>query len=413
MKASLMVASGLLTSSVLGLDNGLARVPQMGYNSWYDLECSGSMNEATFRRIADAMVSNGLAKLGYKYLNLDDCWAKGRYSNGTLYADKATFPSGTLKELADYVHSKGLLFGTYTDRGTQTCASRPGAQGYEVLDAQTYADWGVDYLKEDSCHAPATHTPTDRNLAFDQYAMMRDSLNKTGRPILFSLCGWNNWYAPQGQSLGNSWRIGPDDTNWPGVLTNIDIMSGLEKYAGPGGWNDPCLLLSKRYDKTDRVTELQTRAQFSMWAVLAAPLLISGTVLDMTDETLETYSNADVIAVSQDPLGKQGTRIFGAELASNAPSRVNVWARPLQDGSHAMVFINAGNTTASVTCGPACFSLIGISKSDVLEVRDLWSKKHTQPVTGASMTATDLAAEGGHLMVVVKKQTAADTTIYA
>jgi alpha-galactosidase len=357
------------------------------------------MNETTLRRVADAMVSKGLAALGYNFLNLDDCWAKGRHANGTLYADTATFPSGTLKDLADYVHGKGLLFGTYTDRGTKTCAGRPAAQDHEALDAQTYADWGVDYLKEDSCNAPGDHAT-----AFAQYGKMRDGLNKTGRPILFSLCGWNSWYAPSGQSLGNSWRIGPDDTNWGGILKNIDIMSGLEEYAGPGGWNDPCLLLSKRWDKTSRVTELQTRAQFSMWAVLAAPLLISGSILDMTAESLETYSNKRVIAVSQDTLGKQGVRILGADLASGSGSKVNVWARPLHDGSFALVFINAGAAKTSVTCGPDCFKAIGVGASDLLSVEDLWSTTALPDMKDATLTAKDLDAAGGHLMVVIKKK---------
>ncbi|CAJ1371411.1 unnamed protein product [Effrenium voratum] len=300
----------LLAVPAATLDNGLARTPQMGYNSWYDLECSEAMNETTLRRVADAMVAKGLVTLGYRYLNLDDCWAKSRDGSGQLVADQAKFPSGTLKPLADYVHSKGLLFGTYTDRGELTCAGRPGAARHEEIDAQTYAAWGVDYLKEDSCNAS-----TDHETAFAEYGRMRDALNASGRPVLFSLCGWNSWYAPVGRQLGNSWRIGPDDTNWPGILQNIDAMSGLERYAGPGGWNDPCLLLSATWSRTLRVTALQTRAQFSMWAVLAAPLLISGSVLDMEDETLATYSNEEIIAVNQDPAGHQGFRVLGGKLS--------------------------------------------------------------------------------------------------
>jgi len=295
----------------IALDNGLARTPAMGYNSWYDVLCGRGISEEIMKYTADAMVSTGLRDAGYTYLNLDDCWAKGRHENGTVFADTNSFPSGTLKPLADYVHSRGMLFGTYSDRGTKTCAGRPGAQGFEEIDAQTYASWGVDYLKEDSCSASDDH-----NVAFQQYAKMRDALNATGRPILFSLCGWNDWYAPVGASLGNSYRIGPDDTNWPGILKNIDIMSGLEQYAGPGGWNDPCLLLSKSFEGELTVSELQSRAQFSMWAVLAAPLLISGSVLNMSQYVLDTYLNKDVIAVSQDPLGKQGLRIAGGNLST-------------------------------------------------------------------------------------------------
>jgi len=381
--------------SVQALENGLARTPQMGYNSWYDLECSDSMNETALRQIADALVSTGLRDLGYQYLNLDDCWAKGRYPNGSVYADPAKFPSGTLKPLADYVHSKGLLFGTYTDRGSATCAGRPGAAEHEDIDAKTYAEWGVDYLKEDSCNAPSDH-----ETAFAEYGRMRDALNATGRPVLFSLCGWSSWYAPMGKLLGNSWRIGPDDTNWPGILKNIDAMNGLDKFAGPGGWNDPCLLLSRQWTGASRVSELQSRAQFSMWAVLAAPLLISGSVLNMSAETLATYSNKDVIAVSQDPLGQPGRRLYGSSLADGRATG-NIWGRPLSDGAAALVFLNVGRQQQNLTCDQTCFASLGFAATDRLSVRDLWSKRQLPDIT-ASLTAS-LQPDGGHLMVSVKR----------
>ena len=316
---------------VQGLDNGLARTPQMGYNSWYDL--MGTLTEDAIKDTADAMVELGLLELGYTYLNLDDDWASGRDgATGRLVADPKHWSNGTLAAAAAHAHGRGLLFGTYTDRGTQTCGGRPGAQGSEALDAQTYADWGVDYLKEDSCHAK--DDPAD---GFRQYRYMRDALNATGRAILFSLCGWHSWYAPPdpahnytgGTGLGNSWRIGPDDTNWGGVLANIDINAGLAAYAGPGGWNDPCLLLSTTWDSKQRVTELQSRSQFSMWAVMASPLLISGNLRNISDYTLETYKNAEVIRVSQDAAGKQGTRIVGGPLKGGkgpAPARTSAAA---------------------------------------------------------------------------------------
>lgn len=547
-----VVAVTCFVAPVRALDNGLARTPQMGYNSWYDLECSSAMNEEVLKTQVDAMIEKGLLGLGYNYFNLDDCWAKGRNDDGSVYADVSTFPSGDLKALADYVHDKGMLFGTYTDRGSQTCAGRPGADGYETIDAQTYAAWGVDYLKEDSCYASGDH-----EVAFTQYGKMRDALNATGRPILFSVCGWNDWYAPVGASLGNSWRTGPDDTNWAGVLKNIDILAGLEKYAGPGGWNDPCLLLSKTWQGHDRITELQARAQFSMWAVVAAPLLISGSITEMSNYTLATYSNADVIAVNQDPLGKAGSRIYGSALngggpwGSNSPAgatpcsgdesqqwemdspydryvqrpldgsclnvdncgsdliiwgdcpnknccdncdnmrfsltedgtlkssqsgepcvigklipgkkssdaglnlflddcdesalrwkysaenktlstslvsgaqlclgsgdkgvstALNVWARPLADGSHALVFLNAGSAAADVTCGLDCFAAIGVSPSDTLSVRDLWAPWRSMPdIQGATLTAEGLEAHGGHLMVIVAPKAASESSIH-
>ena len=228
-----------------------------------------------------------------EYLNLDDCYIKSRDSSGVLQPDPKTFSKG-MKSLGDYAHSKGMKFGVYTDRGTLTCGGRPAAQGHEVQDAKTYASWGVDYLKEDSCHASSDHS-----MAFKQYGAMRDALNATGRPILFSLCGWNAWYAPVGKTLGNAWRTGPDDSNWNGVIKNIDILAPLSQYAGPGGWNDPCLLLSQDWSGKMIMSELQIKAQFSMWAVVSAPLLISGSVVHMTPETLATYSNKKVIAVNQ------------------------------------------------------------------------------------------------------------------
>jgi len=302
---SVLVAT--IASSVTGLDNGLGRLPQMGYNSWYDWTCN--MEEKQLMATVDKMVELGLPALGYNYFNLDDCWASSRTANGTLIADPKFFPSSTLKPLADYVHSKGMKFGTYTDRGPQTCANRPAALGHEFQDAQTYADWGVDYLKEDSCHATGDH-----DQAFAEYGKMRDGLNKTGRPIFFSLCGWHDWYAPVGQTLGNSWRIGGDDTNWNGVKSNIDINAALSQYAGPGGWNDPCLLLAEDWKGDQRQTEMQTRAQFSMWAIMASPLLISANVRNMSAMNLATYTNKDVIAVSQDSLAKQGVRLVGGNL---------------------------------------------------------------------------------------------------
>jgi len=317
---------------VAAINNGLGRVPQMGYNSWYDWQ--SNMKEDQLRKSVDAMVSQGLVDLGYTYFNLDDCWSKGRYANGSQFADPEYFPSGTLKPLADYAHSKGMKFGTYTDRGTHTCAGRPGALGHEKIDADTYASWGVDYLKEDSCNAAG-----DQTTAFAEYSNMSMALNSTGRPIFFSLCGWHDWYAPIGAKIANSWRIGPDDTNWHGVLANIDINANLAAYAAPGGWNDPCLLLAEEWTGVQRMTEAQTRAQFNMWAIMASPLLISANVINMSATNLATYKNKEVIAVNQDPLGKQGTRVMGGSLLDSIFT---------DDGVH-----RAHNTPASLTaCNP-------------------------------------------------------------
>jgi len=296
-------------------------------------------------------------------MNLDDCWAEGRDSKGVVYPDPVRFPHG-IDGLADYAHTNGLKLGVYTDRGNMTCGRRPGSYGYEELDAQTYASWGVDYLKEDSCWATEVHEG-----AFAEYAKMRDALNATGRPIVFSLCGWNSWYAPVGYSLGNLWRIGSDDSDWPGVLADIDINSNLAQYAGPGGWNDPCLLLGNTYENEQRVTEIQSRTQFNIWSIMSSPLLISANVRNLSQFQFETYANIEVINVDQDPLGKQGIRLSGGNLSQGALT--NVWGRLLYDNSWAILFLNNGNETSNIVCDQDCFAMTNIG-TDKVKVRDLW-----------------------------------------
>jgi len=379
--------------STFALDNGLGRIPAMGYNSWYDL--TGSLSEDNLRETLDAMVGLGLDKLGYNYFNLDDDWALNRTTDGVLVADPSRFRGATLKSLADYTHSKGMKFGTYTDRGTKTCGGKPGALGHEKIDATTYAQWGVDYLKEDSCNAPTDH-PT----AFSEYGAMRDALNATGRPILFSLCGWNQWYAKPGFSLGNSWRIGPDDTNWNGVLTNIDINAGLSEYAGPGGFNDPCLLLAEDLNGKQRITELQSRFQFSMWAIMASPLLISANLRNMSEANVKTYSNSHVIAVDQDPLGIQGKRLQGDAIASQNSTSLNVWAKPLANGDIALAFANASPSVQDVGCDLDCYKDAFPSGTVPAKscATDLWTgdKREIMP---QGFVAKALPAHGGITML--------------
>jgi alpha-galactosidase len=380
----------------------------MGYNTWYDL--ADKLNEDVLKQTADKMVSLGLVQLGYTYFNLDDDWAAGRNPDGSVYADPAKFPSKTLKPLADYVHERGMLFGTYTDRGTSTCGGKPGSQGYEKIDAQVYASWGIDYVKEDSCYATQDH-----DQAFAEYALMRDSLNATGRSIFFDLCGWYPWYAPKGATLGNSWRIGPDDTTWPDVLTNIDLNSQLSAYAGPGGWNDPCYLIAESLWQDDLLTELQSRAQFSIWSVMAAPLQISANIRNMSSYNIETYTNSEVIAVDQDPLCRQGIRLAGNNLgykyptldgsvgrevpsASGVPNATNVWGRPLYNGDWAIVFLNSATADVDITCDSDCLKQTAVFQQNVV-VRDLWAHQDVLNVMNiTSLTAKAVKAAGGSAM---------------
>jgi alpha-galactosidase len=300
------------------LDNGVGLTPAMGYNTWNDFRCGSDLNASAVRSIADAMVSWGLAAKGYKYLNIDDCWTESQLSaDGRLVELSAAFPEG-VGALASYVHSKGLKFGLYADRGWKTCAFGPGSGGNERLHASQLAEWGVDYLKHDSCWASS-----EPEKAFRAYGIMRDALNATGRPILYSLCGWNAWYAPMGQSLANSWRIAPDCDEWANIYIAIRTNEQLSAHASPGSFNDPDMLLGSNPDAPASLTPTQVQAQFSMWAVMAAPLLIGSRLLSMPESDLATYSNEEVIAVNQDPLGRQGAVIW-----SNCPAfEVRIEAR--------------------------------------------------------------------------------------
>ena len=308
---SLLIA--LLFRGAAGLDNGVGLTPAMGYNSWYDYGCN--LDQAELELTVKAMQDEGLVALGYTYFNLDDCWAGGRHPNGSVYAQMPQFPSGTLRPLADGVHAAGMQFGAYTCRGSDTCASRPGSLGHESIDAAVYAGWGVDLLKEDSCFTAGDN----ETLAIEQYSRMRDALNATGRPILFALCGWFPWYASDTFSaIGNMRRIGLDSNNWAAVLSNVDTNANLAAHAKPGAFNDPCLLISADAHGTALQTEVQTRAQFSLWAMMASPLLISGNVRNLSAYNLATYSNTEVIRIDQDILGKQGTRLAGGPFTAQA-----------------------------------------------------------------------------------------------
>jgi len=248
----------------------------------------------------------------------------------------------------------------------------------------------------------------DQALAVAQYGRMRDALNKTGRPITFSLCGWHPFYAPVGASLGNLWRIGPDDTNWHGVLSNINLNAPLAQYAGPGGFNDPCLLLAEDASGRQRVTELQSRAQFSMWAIMASPLLLSANVRHMSAYNRATYANAEVIAVDQDALGLQGTRVLGGDLqpsSTNTANTTNVWLRRLTGGRWALVLLNVGPTAATVVCDAACLAPTGLAGKTVA-VRDLWAHA-TEPAAVLDVVeAKDLPEDGGHKMLLLTPATA-------
>jgi alpha-galactosidase len=356
-------------------DNGLALTPPMGWNTNNKLGCD--INEAKIRAQADAMVTSGMKAVGYTYVNVDDCWAVGRDKEGTIIADPERFPSG-MKALGDYIHSKGLKFGIYSDAGLATCAGRPGSLGHEYQDARTYAAWGVDYLKYDWCNI-GQKDQEDRRVAFAQdarssYTLMGDALQKSGRAIVFSMCEWGKGMPWEwGRSAGgNLWRTTGDIwDHWEGeapagsighgVLNILDRQVGLASHSGPGGWNDPDMLEVGNGGMTDA----QYRAHFALWAVLAAPLIAGNDLTAMDAATREILTNREIIAVDQDALGIQASRV-------QAEPTKEVWARPLVNGGRAVVLLNRATTAQIVR---ADWTKISFPSATKLKVRDLWKHK--------------------------------------
>ena len=350
---SITVVPHSATRASMSPGNGLALTPPMGWNSWNHFSCN--VDDQTIRETADVMVKSGMRDAGYRYVVIDDCWQVSRDANGVLVPDPRRFPHG-IKALADYVHSKGLLFGIYTDAGTNTCQGRPGTLGHEDQDARTFAAWGVDYVKEDWCHAQNLVAPT-------QYAKFRDALKRTGRPIVFSICEWGSnqpWdWAPR---VGNLWRTTDDiEDTWSSMLDNLDQSGQHATAAGPGAWNDPDMLEVGNGGMTDD----EYRAHFSLWAIMAAPLIAGNDLRNMSAATIATLTNREVIAVDQDSLGAQGILVW------ERPPELQVWAKPLRDGSRAIALLNRSSAPALIT---AYFSRAGL-RSDSARVRDLWLHK--------------------------------------
>lgn len=340
----------------------LALTPPMGWNSWNTFKCD--INENLIKEVADAMVTSGMKDAGYQYVVIDDCWQVSRDSLGNIQADPKKFPSG-IKALADYIHSKGLKFGIYSDAGLKTCQGRPGSRGYEFQDARQYAKWGVDYLKYDWCYHGMQNAQAS-------YALMAMALRKTGRPIVFSICEWGTnkpwrWGAKVG---GNLWRTTEDilncwdcRTDWGGMgfVHILDAQDSLAKYAGPGHWNDPDMLEVGN----SGLTVPESRAHFSLWCILAAPLMAGNDIRHMSEPIKNILTNKEVIAVDQDSLGKQGRKV--KDLGD-----LEVWAKELKDGSRAVVLFNRSKQPAKISVN---WQEIGLNKSATARVRDLWRKK--------------------------------------
>ncbi|KAI5076419.1 hypothetical protein GOP47_0008484 [Adiantum capillus-veneris] len=346
----------LLYGATLQLNNGLGQTPQMGWNSWNFFGCE--ISEELIRETADALISSGLADIGYKYVNIDDCWSSHRNKQGNLVPDEETFPSG-IQSLADYVHAKGLKLGIYSDAGILTCERRPGSLFHEVADADTFASWGIDYLKYDNCF----------NLGIKpevRYPPMQDALNKTGRPIFYSLCEWGrDDPATWASTVGNSWRTTDDiQDSWKSMVAIADLNNQWASYAGPGGWNDPDMLEVGNGGMTFN----EYRSHFSIWCLMKAPLLVGCDVRNMTAETYEILSNVEVIAVNQDSLGVQGSKVS----KQGSEECLEVWAGPLSDSRVVVALWNRCTEGNNIT---ALWEDVGLDSNALVAVRDLWEHR--------------------------------------
>ncbi|MBM4398547.1 MAG: NPCBM/NEW2 domain-containing protein [Deltaproteobacteria bacterium] len=348
----------------------------MGWNSWNRFGCD--INEEKIRGVADALVESGMRDAGYEYLNLDDCWQTDRTPAGEIVVDPVRFPSG-MKALGDYVHARGLKFGTYTCAGTMTCQQRPGSAGHDARDALSYASWGVDFVKEDWCF-------TDGMDPRERYAAMRDAIAASGRDMVLSLCNWGReqpWIW--GREMGSLWRTSGDiSDSFLMMMVNMEQTWPLAPYAGPGGWNDPDMLEVGN----GGMTADEYRAHFSLWAMMAAPLIAGNDVRSMTQETRDILMNAEVIAVDQDPAGVAGTKV--------RIDTVELWARPLTEaGARAVLLFNRDSEPRP---GGFAWDEVGLAPGDAT-LRDLWRRTDLGTRSGRFDTTVP---PHGVVMVVVR-----------
>ncbi|MGC2325404.1 MAG: glycoside hydrolase family 27 protein [Candidatus Sulfotelmatobacter sp.] len=369
----------------------LALTPPMGWNSWNKFACN--VSEDMIKSMADAVVKSGMKDAGYQYVNIDDCWQVSRDANANIVVEPQRFPHG-MKAVGDYIHSLGLKFGVYSDAGSKTCAGRPGGLGHEYQDAVQYAAWGVDYLKYDWCN-------TSTQDARASYANIRAALDASGRNIVLSICEWGTakpwlWGKEVG---GNLWRTTDDiqdrwggSMKWPngsccshGVLAILDMQVGLASYAGPGHWNDPDMLEVGNGGMTD----IEYRSHFSLWAILAAPLIAGNDLRDMRPEIHDILTNKEVIAVDQDSLGHEGERV-------RKNGDLEVWAKQLKDGSRAVILLNRGSAEQEIS---ASWEDLGYPDHLSASVRDLWQHKDLGKFTGKFSAPV---ASHGVVMVTVK-----------
>jgi alpha-galactosidase len=367
--AVLAFAFSMVATAADTRDAALALTPPMGWNSWNHF--AEGVTDADIRHAADAMVSSGMAAAGYRYIIIDDGWQGQRDAQGVLHAN-AKFPD--MKALADYVHSKGLKFGIYSSPGEKTCAGYTGSFGHEMQDARTFASWGVDYLKYDLCsfhkHMEGKSEAEQTAMMQDAYRTMRRALDATHRLIVYALCnyGWGRTWTWGADVGGNLWRTTDDiRPDFESVMFNATAQLGLEKYAGPGHWNDADMLEigNKGLDSPD-----MQRTHMSLWAILAAPLIAGNDLSQMSDDTRAVLTNREVLAVNQDSKGIQGRRV-----AQEGP--MQIWMRPLADGSMAVGLVNTMNHALLET-----LDLQSLGWHGPANARDLWKHQELGRIDG-------------------------------
>jgi len=341
----------------------LAKTPPMGWNSWNKYGCD--VSEALIMQMADAMVSSGMKDAGYEYIVIDDCWQVSRDENGEIVADKDRFPHG-MKYVADYIHSKGLKFGIYSCAGRATCQGRPGGFGHEYQDARTYARYGVDYLKYDWCNS----TTQD---AKSSYTNMRDALYTAGRPIVFSICEWgSNKPWEWAGTVGHLWRTTGDiSDSWNSMIRIFDLQKDLARYAGPGHWNDPDMLEVGNGGMTNE----EYKTHFTLWCMLASPLMAGNDIANMSAETKAILTNKEVISLNQDSLGRQA-------MCYRDNGDYQIWMKPLANDEKAICLLNKSDEKKTVLVDFALLARSGMGRRsgnpmtiENYRVRDLWEHK--------------------------------------
>lgn len=383
LKTTLLIFSFVLTHTLLSQNQSqLAPTPPMGFMTWnyFGLD----IHENDIKTLADAMVETGLRDLGYNYIFIDDGWQGGRDNKNNIIADPAKFPSG-MKSLVDYVHTKGMKIGIYSDAAPLTCGGYTASLNFEEQDAKSFAAWGFDYLKYDYCGAPA-----DWQTAISRYERMAKALQNSGRDIAFGICEWGDrspwlWARKAG---GHLWRTTADVRDkWKshapagsaphelhgygaGILDILEINAGLDKYAGPNGWNDPDMLVVGLYGKkgapsTDLggtgCTDTEYQSQMSLWCLMAAPLMITCDVRNMNEATKRILTNKDIIAIDQDPLGIQAERKLKTDL-------LQIFVKPLSNGDVALGILNTSDQEQTIEVNPETLGIFNKRKA-----KDLWS----------------------------------------